>query len=106
MRTTPSLTNDPRKKPRCRVAWHDICYWTCDSIRCHSSQFIIDLISDLIADDLIQLRFALSSLNNWSEIDGDFSYCDFYNFIVDYFEITPGPRAKARVEDLLRWWTL
>jgi hypothetical protein len=52
-----------------------------------------------------QLRFALSSLNSWSELDGDFSCSDFYNSIIDYFENTPGPRSKARVTKLLNWWT-
>jgi hypothetical protein len=53
-----------------------------------------------------QVRFALSSGCSWSESDGDFSYPDFYNNIVDFFEVTPGPQAKKRVDDLLKWWTL
>lgn len=34
----------------------------------------------------------------------DFNYEEFYNSIVDYFEVTPGPAAKAIVDDLLAWW--
>jgi hypothetical protein len=24
--------------------------------------------------------------------------------MVDYFEVTPGPRAQARIDELLTWW--
>jgi len=36
----------------------------------------------------------------------DFNYEDFYNSIVDYFEVTPGPAAKAHVDELLAWWDM
>jgi hypothetical protein len=50
------------------------------------------------------LRFALSSANAWRSVDIDFDYAEFYQAVVDYFEVTPGPIAKARVADLLAWW--
>jgi hypothetical protein len=50
------------------------------------------------------LRFALSSANSWRSADIDFDYAEFYQAVVDYFEVTPGPIAKARVADLLAWW--
>lgn len=34
----------------------------------------------------------------------DFNYDEFYWAIVDYFEVTPGPNARARVRELLAWW--
>jgi hypothetical protein len=37
-------------------------------------------------------------------VDIDFSHAEFYHAIVDCFEVTPGPVAQARVEDLLAWW--
>ena len=51
-----------------------------------------------------QLRFACSNAGAWRVTDVDFSYDEFYTAIVDYFEVTPGPMAQARVDDLLAWW--
>lgn len=52
----------------------------------------------------LQTRFALSNAGAWRITDIDFSHDEFYTAIVDYFEVTPGPDAKARVEELLAWW--
>jgi hypothetical protein len=52
-----------------------------------------------------QLRFALSSSGSWTECESDFNYSEFYNAIVDYFEVVPGPVAQARIGELLTWWT-
>ncbi|KAG2089536.1 hypothetical protein BD769DRAFT_1372030 [Suillus cothurnatus] len=51
------------------------------------------------------MRFALSSITSWRNIDGDFDYEIFWNNIVDFFEDAPGPAARARVNELLEWWT-
>jgi hypothetical protein len=51
-----------------------------------------------------QVRFALSSLNSWNEVDADFSHRDFYNAIVDYFEVPTGRVAQRNSTELLRWW--
>ncbi|KAF8231240.1 hypothetical protein L208DRAFT_1470789, partial [Tricholoma matsutake] len=53
----------------------------------------------------VQLRFALSNANAWNENDGCFNYINFYNNIVDYFEIPLGPESRARTTSLLSWWT-
>jgi hypothetical protein len=53
----------------------------------------------------IKLRFALSNANAWNENDGCFNYVHFYNNILDYFELTPGPESLARTTSLLSWWT-
>ena len=37
-------------------------------------------------------------------MDIDFNYKAVYNSIVDYFEVTPGPAAKAIINELLVWW--
>ena len=29
---------------------------------------------------------------------------EFYQAVVDYFEMTPGPVAKAHIANLLVWW--
>ncbi|KAH7926004.1 hypothetical protein BV22DRAFT_1010124 [Leucogyrophana mollusca] len=50
------------------------------------------------------LRFALSNARSWRSYDGDFDYPDFYNNIVDFFEIAPNAAAATRVKELLRWW--
>ena len=52
----------------------------------------------------LQLRFALSGASSWNIVDIDFNYEEFYNSIVDYFEVTPGPAAKAVIDELLVWW--
>ncbi|KAG1734373.1 uncharacterized protein EDB91DRAFT_1084038 [Suillus paluster] len=52
-----------------------------------------------------QILFALSNLTSWHTVDGDFDYHIFWNNIVDFFEDTPGPAARARVNTLLEWWT-
>jgi hypothetical protein len=53
----------------------------------------------------LQLRFSLSNASAWHEIDGCFSYINFYNNIVDFFELTPGPAAQKRARELLAWWS-
>ena len=53
---------------------------------------------------LWQLHFALSSAPSWNIVDIDFNYEDFYNPIIDYFEVTPGLATKTCVDDLLAWW--
>ncbi|KAG0698048.1 hypothetical protein DFH29DRAFT_984041 [Suillus ampliporus] len=50
------------------------------------------------------LRFALSNINSWRSVDGDFDYYDFYNNIVDFFEVVPGTDAQAPINELLKWW--
>ncbi|KIK73736.1 hypothetical protein PAXRUDRAFT_20542 [Paxillus rubicundulus Ve08.2h10] len=47
-----------------------------------------------IAYTAIQVRFALSSAGSWCNMDGGFDYIQFYNMIVDFFEVTPGNAAK------------
>ncbi|KAG1842289.1 hypothetical protein C8R48DRAFT_554365, partial [Suillus tomentosus] len=51
------------------------------------------------------VRFALSNITSWRIMDGDFDYQIFWNNIVDFFEDAPGPAARARVNELLEWWT-
>ncbi|KAG1859856.1 hypothetical protein C8R48DRAFT_605404, partial [Suillus tomentosus] len=51
------------------------------------------------------VRFALSNITSWRIMDGDFNYQIFWNNIVDFFGDTPGPAARARVNELLEWWT-
>ena len=53
---------------------------------------------------LIYFLFVLSSASSWNVIDINFNYEEFYNSIVDYFEVTLGPAAKAVINELLQWW--
>ncbi|KAF8839843.1 hypothetical protein BDN67DRAFT_969490 [Paxillus ammoniavirescens] len=57
-----------------------------------------------IAYTAVQVRFALCSAGSWRNVDGDFDYIQFYNAIIDFFEVTPGNAAKKRVDELLGWW--
>ncbi|KAF8235817.1 hypothetical protein L208DRAFT_1255194, partial [Tricholoma matsutake] len=52
----------------------------------------------------VQLRFVLSNANAWNENNGCFSYVDFYNNILDYFEIPVGPESQSQTISLLSWW--
>lgn len=53
----------------------------------------------------LQVRFALSNAGAWSDWDGCFSYIEFYNHILDFFENPPGPTAQQFSEILISWWT-
>ena len=44
------------------------------------------LSSDIWTYDIEQARFAMSSTSTWANIDGPFSYSDFYWRIVGLFE--------------------
>jgi hypothetical protein len=37
-------------------------------------------------------------------MDADFSHRHFYNAVVDYFEVAPGPIAQKHIAELLQWW--
>ncbi|KAG1902951.1 uncharacterized protein F5891DRAFT_1186092 [Suillus fuscotomentosus] len=52
-----------------------------------------------------QVCFALSCVSSWLTVDGDFDYELFWNNVMDYFEVVPGPVTKHRVDKLLEWWT-
>ncbi|KAF8228060.1 hypothetical protein L208DRAFT_1293518 [Tricholoma matsutake] len=52
-----------------------------------------------------QLHFGLSNANAWNENDSCFSYVDFYNNILDYFEIPVGSESQSQMTSLLSWWT-
>ncbi|KAG2084491.1 uncharacterized protein F5147DRAFT_782472 [Suillus discolor] len=58
-----------------------------------------------IAYATCQIRFALSNITSWRAVDSDFDYQIFWDNIVDFFEDAPGPAARARVRELLEWWT-
>jgi hypothetical protein len=46
----------------------------------------------------------LPSATAWRGVDIDFDHNEFYTGIIDHFEVTPGPRAQAGVQELLAWW--
>ncbi|KIM77418.1 hypothetical protein PILCRDRAFT_12056 [Piloderma croceum F 1598] len=57
-----------------------------------------------IAYTAVQLHFALSNANTWRVVDVDFDHMEFYRAIIDYFDVTPGPVARAHIDGLLAWW--
>ncbi|KAG1827384.1 uncharacterized protein BJ212DRAFT_1294674 [Suillus subaureus] len=61
--------------------------------------------TDMPRDDQIKIQFALSSITSWRTVDGDFNYQIFWNNIIDLFEDAPGPAVRARMTNLLEWWT-
>ncbi|KAG1788932.1 uncharacterized protein HD556DRAFT_1244498, partial [Suillus plorans] len=50
------------------------------------------------------LRFALSSTGSWRIVDDEFNHQEFYDNIVDFFELAVTSDAAKEVEDLLLWW--
>ncbi|KAG2747624.1 hypothetical protein P692DRAFT_20954353 [Suillus brevipes Sb2] len=71
---------------------------------------LMDEIEILKQDNAIayaacQIRFALSSINSWRAMDGDFDCKIFWTSIVNFFEDAPGPAARTRVNELPEWWT-
>lgn len=57
-----------------------------------------------VVNVVAQLRFALSSANIWRLMDDDFNNNDFYNHIVDFFELPPTQGAAKEVDGILLWW--
>jgi hypothetical protein len=53
---------------------------------------------------VIQLRFALSSMGSWHIIDDEFNHQEFYNNIVDFLKLAVTSDVAKEVEDLLLWW--
>lgn len=60
--------------------------------------------SMLICD--CQLHFNLQTSGSWTSVYGGFDYQELYNYVVDFFEDTPGPAAKKRAQELLNWWSV
>ncbi|KAF9461196.1 hypothetical protein BDZ94DRAFT_1196493, partial [Collybia nuda] len=52
----------------------------------------------------LQLHFSLTDAPSWKATYNSFSYEDFYNFVIDYFEDTPTVVAKDNSHALLKWW--
>jgi hypothetical protein len=53
-----------------------------------------------------KLHFNLQTAGSWTPFYGGFDYLGLYNFVVDFFEDTPGPAAKKRAQELLKWWSM
>ena len=52
-----------------------------------------------------ELHFNLQTAGSWTPVYGGFDYLGLYNYVVDFFEDTPGPAAKKRAQELLNWWS-
>jgi hypothetical protein len=53
-----------------------------------------------------QLHFNLQTSGSWTSVYSGFDYKGLYNYVVDFFEDTPGPAAKKRAQELLNWWSV
>ena len=53
-----------------------------------------------------ELHFNLQTAGSWTSVYGGFDYDGLYNYVVDFFEDTPGPAAKKRAQELLNWWSM
>ncbi|KAF9012062.1 hypothetical protein BDQ17DRAFT_1420455 [Cyathus striatus] len=51
----------------------------------------------------VHVHFSLSNAEWKNESEG-YGYSEFYNYIIDFFEVTTGPVAEKRIKDLLTWW--
>ena len=52
----------------------------------------------------LQLHFNLTDATHWMSHYNGFSYEEFYEFIVDFFEADPTPEAQEASAGLLEWW--
>ncbi|KIM41094.1 hypothetical protein M413DRAFT_445819 [Hebeloma cylindrosporum] len=57
-----------------------------------------------IAYVAVLLVFNLTNAASWTETHNGFNFMAFYNFIIDYFEVTCDEYEKENVEQLLAWW--
>ena len=48
-----------------------------------------------------ELHFNLQIAGSWTQVYGGFDYLGLYNYVVNFFEDTPGPAAKKRAQELL-----
>ena len=53
-----------------------------------------------------ELHFNLQTAGSWTPVYGGFDYQGLYDYIVDFFEDTPGPAGKKHAQELLNWWSL
>ena len=53
-----------------------------------------------------KLHFNLQTAGSWTLVYGGFDYHGLYNYVVDFFEDTPGPAAKKGTQELLNWWSM
>lgn len=53
---------------------------------------------------LLQLHFNLTDATHWTTHYNGFSYEEFYEFIVDFFEVDATPDAQEASAKLLEWW--
>ena len=52
----------------------------------------------------LQLHFNLTDATHWTAHYNGFSYEEFYEFIVDFFEADATPEAQEASAKLLEWW--
>ena len=52
----------------------------------------------------VQLHFNLTDATHWMNHYNGFSYEEFYEFIVDFFEADVAPEAQGASAELLGWW--
>jgi len=69
---------------------------------CIYVSYVVPLV--LICD--CQLHFNLQTAGSWTPVYGGFDYRGLYDYVVDFFEDTPGPAAKKQAQELLNWWTM
>ena len=50
-----------------------------------------------------ELHFNLQTAGSWTPVYCGFDYLGLYNYVVDFFEDTPGPAAKKCAQELLNW---
>ena len=83
-----------------KVTPRSVAYAAVQACVCHCFLHRRKLICDC------QLHFNLQTAGSWTSVYGGFDYHGLYNYIVDFFEDTPGPAAKKRAQELLNWWSM
>lgn len=68
--------------------------------QCRYATLVVSLPDSLIS----QLHFNLTDATHWMTHYNGFSYEEFYEFIVDFFEADATPEAQEASAKLLEWW--
>jgi len=72
-------------------------------LRMRQHRYASLIISPLISR-FLQLHFNLTDATHWTSHYNGFSYEEFYEFIIDFFEADTTPEGQEASVKLLEWW--
>ena len=67
--------------------------------------YSLSQLSRLI-DRVVKLHFALTDATHWMSDYNGFNYEEFYEFIIDFFEVDKTAEGRAAATELINWWNM